>query len=469
VTAFLEACQNGDYQRASQYLDLRQIPARTRATRGPALARAFETILNADSHFNVLRLDRRPEGDLTDDPDPDREHVATVSEEGRNLVLDLERVTLQPGQPPVWLFSHDAVAAIPKLVPQAAPLAFERYLPSFLVSRQIVGTPLWKWLALAMLMIGLISLSRSLDRALAAALRLPAWVFRPERTGWLSAIVQPLRLVLWLVVLRIAVEILDPSAIARLYLGRAMGITFAGALAWCLIRLVTLFMDHLEARLDQRQQLASRAMLRLGRRGVTLTIVVLTILALLQNLGYNTSALLTGLGVGGIAVALAAQQTISNIFGGVSIVGDHPIRIGDFGKFGDMVGIVEDIGMRSTRIRTLNRTVVSVPNANLANLNLENYSIRDKILFNPTFQIKRSATPEQMRELMHEVETTLGSWSGLETVSTPARVVALASGAFSLEIFCYVLTSDIDQFYRVQGDLLFRINDIFKASNVELV
>jgi hypothetical protein len=198
-------------------------------------------------------------------------------------------------------------------------------------------------------MIGLISLSRSLDRALAAALRLPAWVFRPERTGWLSAIVQPLRLVLWLVVLRIAVEILDPSAIARLYLGRAMGITFAGALAWCLIRLVTLFMDHLEARLDQRQQLASRAMLRLGRRGVTLTIVVLTILALLQNLGYNTSA------------------------------------------------------------------------------------------------------------------------PGLETVSTPARVVALASGAFSLEIFCYVLTSDIDQFYRVQGDLLFRINDIFKASNVELV
>ena len=95
---------------------------------------------------------------------------------------------------------------------------------------------------------------------------------------------------------------------------------------------------------------------------------------MLSNWGYNTATLVAGLGVGGIAVALAArEQTIANVFGGVSIIGDRPVGIGEFGKFGDFVGrTVEDIGMRSTRIRTLNRTVVSVPNSSFAGYNLKN-------------------------------------------------------------------------------------------------
>jgi MscS family membrane protein len=229
-----------------------------------------------------------------------------------------------------------------------------------------------------------------------------------------------------------------------------------------------LFLNHVELGFDTPQQLASRAILHLGRRTASVTIVVVAMLIVLQNWGYNTSTLIAGLGVGGIAVALAAQQTIANVFGGVSVVGDHPVRIGDFGKFGDLIGVVEDIGMRSTRIRTLNRTLVSVPNSNFAGLNLENYSVRDKILFNPAFQIKRSAEDRQVRELMVALEKKLGDRSQVELGPAPARLTGLTSGSFNVELFCYVLTADINEFYKIQGDLLLEINDVLKSSNVEL-
>jgi MscS family membrane protein len=472
VTAFLETCRSQDYQKAAQYLDLRQISERDRAKTGPDLAKRLEAILNSDSRFNVLGLSRAPEGDLTDDADPNREHVLAIPQDGKNLTLDLQRATLQ--NRPVWIFSADTVAALPTIHVSTVPSAIERYLPPFLVSSALLETPLWKWIVLVLLAGLMLSLSRLLDRTVAfvmkSLVRIPAASRLQGRwnVAWADAVIQPLRVMLCLAVFRIGVGVIDPSAIARLYIGRGMDLIFVSSVAWCLVRLVELYMDYLERTLHPAQLVASRTMIRLGRRTLTATIIVFAILVVLQNWGYNTSTLIAGLGVGGIAVALAAQQTIANVFGGVSLIGDHPIRIGEFGKFGDMLGVVEDIGMRSTRIRTLNRTVVSVPNSNFAGLNLENYSIRDKILFNPTFQIKRTTTDEQVHSLIDALDKLLASRKDLEPVDTPARLTALGSASFTLEIFCYVLTADINSFYKIQGDLLLRINDLFNSFHVEL-
>ena len=350
-----------------------------------------------------------------------------------------------------------------------APL-IQRYLPPFLVTPTILETPIWKWLALALTALVLISLSRLLDWLLLVLLvKIPQRYFhRQWRVAWLDALIQPLRVMLWLAILRVGMGIVDPSAIARLYIGRAMELVFIWSVAWCIIRLVNLLFGHIEARLDIHQQVASRTMLRLGRRTAAAIIVVLAILVILENWGYNTSTLIASLGVGGIAVALAAQQTIANVFGGVSLIGDQPIHIGEFGKFGDLMGVVEDIGMRSTRVRTLNRTIVSVPNSNFAGFNLENYSVRDKILFNPTFQIKRSTTDEQIHALIDSLNKLLAGRRDMEAVPTPARIIGISAGSFTLEIFAYVLTPDIDVFYKMQSELLLEINRLFSASNIEL-
>jgi MscS family membrane protein len=469
VTGFLEACREQDYRKAAQYLDLRQLSASDREKNGPALATRLEAVFNSDSTFNVLDLTRNPQGDQSDSSDPNRQHVITIPQDGRNLTLDLERVTLQNGGPALWLFSNDTVVAIPKIRISTLPSAIERYLPPFLVLRQFLETPLWKWIALIVLALLMVSFSRLLDRLLALLAKLPAQRLKARwNVPWMDVVIQPLRIILCLAVFRIGVGILDPSAITRLYIGRGLDLILVWSIAWCMVRLVGLFMNHMELRLDTTQHLASRTMLRLGRRTATATITVFAILLVLQNWGYNTSTLIAGLGVGGIAIALAAQQTVANVFGGVSLIGDHPIRIGEFGKFGDMEGVVEDIGMRSTRVRTLNRTIVSVPNANFAGLNLENFSVRDKILFNPTFQIKRSTTEEQVHSLIEAIDKMLASRRDLEPVATPARLIAINSGSFSLEIFCYVLTADINQFYKIQGDLLLGLNGLFNSSHIEL-
>jgi MscS family membrane protein len=339
-----------------------------------------------------------------------------------------------------------------------------------LVGPKLLETSLWKWLALILLALLMSSLSRLLDWLLIALLvRIPQHYFKREwRVAWLDAIIQPLRVMLWLAILRIGIGIVDPSAIARLYIGRGMLVVFVWSVAWCIIRLVGMLFNRIELRLNKNQQIASRTMLRLGRRTASVTIIVLAILVVLENWGYNTSTLIAGLGVGGIAIALAAQQTIANVFGGVSLIGDQPIRIGEFGKFGDMIGVVEDIGMRSTRVRTLNRTIVSVPNSAFAGLSLENYSVRDKILFNPSFQIKRSTTDDQVHALIDALNKLLSGRRDIEPAPTPARIVGITSGSFTLEIFAYVLTPDIDAFYKIQSELLLQINSLFATSQIEL-
>ena len=469
VTGFLEACGDRDYQRASQYLDLSAIGGQNRDLRGPALAQHLEGILNSDSHFSVLRLSRDPEGDRTDDADANREHIATIVLGGSPVTLDLERMPLSPGGPQVWLFARDTVAAIPRLARFATPPAVAKYLPPFFSSIQIAETPLWKWLALILAALLLLALSRQLDRLLAVITRIAAArLHLAPYVPWFLAIVEPVRVILSLVVFRLALEVVGPAAIARLYIGRAAQVLLVCSVAWCLIRLVELFLSRVEANLDTQRRFASRSMLHLGRRTANATIVVLAVLLVLSNWGYNTATLVAGLGVGGIAIALAAQQTLANVFGGVSIIGDHPVGIGEFGKFGDLIGTVEDIGMRSTRIRTLNRTVVSVPNSSFAGYNLENYSSRDKLLFNPTLSIKRSTPEDQVLRLVESLRQMLTANQLAECVPTPVRVTALAAAALSVEIFCYVRTSDIEKFYTIQGDLLLAINRALQEANVEL-
>lgn len=470
VTSFLEASSSGDYGKAADYLDLRRVPPRSRARQGPELARKLEAVLNSDAAFSVVKLSDKPEGNPADDPDPNREHAAQITQNGRMVNLDLERVTLKPGSPPVWLFSADTVAALPGLQLSSLSSVVESYLPRFMVSVRLLETPLWKWAALILLTLLLLLFSRLIDYILRFILKFPEQRYRHLfGLPWLEAVVQPLRVIFCLAVFGIGVGFIDPSAIARLYIGRAMNLVLVWSIAWCLIRLVGLFMSHLESNLHTPHQLAERSMLRLGRRTASLTIVIFAILLVLENWGYNTATLIAGLGVGGIAVALAAQQSIANIFGGVSLIGDQPVRIGEFGKFGDMVGVVEDIGMRSTRVRTLNRTLVSVPNANFAGLNLENYSVRDKILFNPVFQVKRSTADEQLRSLMDALGKMLSQRKDVELALTPARLTGLSAAAYSLELFCYVRTADVDEFYKIQSELLVAINRVFTEAQVEIV
>ena len=143
--------------------------------------------------------------------------------------------------------------------------------------------------------------------------------------------------------------------------------------------------------------------------------------------------------------------------------------VGDFGSFGGLLGRVEDIGMRSTRIRTLSRTIVSIPNAAFAGMNLENYSLRDKILFNPTIQIKRATSKDQVTHLMDELAGILRKDKRVEVGPTPIRISGLTAAAFAVEMFAYVLSADIDTFYKIEAELFLEINQLVTNAGIDLV
>jgi MscS family membrane protein len=467
ITNFLEAAQSGDYSKAAQYLDLSSIPASLRSQRGPEIARQLDTVLNTDPHFNVFRLSRDPQGGLASGES--RVHIATAMEAGKPVTVDLARVAPSPDAAPVWLFSAETVYDAPKLTVSRSTSAIERWLPPFFSTIQILETPLWKWIALILIALLLTAISRQFDRLTAVIVRVAADRFRlGSHVGWVQALLAPVRVFICLLLFRVGLEAIGPAALARLYVGRLAGALLMWSIAWCFTRLADLLFARAESRMDEARRFASRSVLHLGRRTINISIVILAVLLVLSNWGYNTATLVAGLGVGGIAIALAAQQTISNVFGGISVIADHPIRVGEYGKFGELLGVLEDIGLRSTRIRTMNRTIVSVPNSTFAGYNLENYAARDKILFNPTLSVKRDAPDEQVRAFVAALSKMLEGRKELDLVPTPVRIVGLTAGAMNIEVFCYVSTRDVNQFYAIQGDLYLAINKVLSEAKIEL-
>ena len=180
--------------------------------------------------------------------------------------------------------------------------------------------------------------------------------------------------------------------------------------------------------------------------------------------GFNLTTPLAGLGIGGIAIAFAAQKTLENLFGGVSILGDEVIRIGDTCRFGDRVGTVEDISLRSTRIRTPDRTELFIPNGSLATMNVENLSRRDKILFNTKLGLRYETSPDQMRYVLVQVRRLLYEHPKVETEGARNRLVKFDESALTMEIFSYILTRDYNEFLAIREDLMLRIMDIVDAA-----
>jgi MscS family membrane protein len=188
----------------------------------------------------------------------------------------------------------------------------------------------------------------------------------------------------------------------------------------------------------------------------------------LHYFGVNPTAALAGLGVGGIAVAFAAQKTLENVIGGVSLIIDQAVRVGDFLKVGDTSGTVADIGLRSTRIRTLDRTVVSVPNGQIANMTLENISSRDKFWFHPVLALRYGTTSTQMSAVLEGIRSLLEESRHFEPASIRVRFLRLGPSSLDVEIFAYVLAADWNQFLKIQENILLHIMDCIESSGVQL-
>jgi MscS family membrane protein len=233
---------------------------------------------------------------------------------------------------------------------------------------------------------------------------------------------------------------------------------------WGGVRLIDLAGERVVDRLARHGQVAVTPLVVPARRAVKLLVVTIAILVMLDNIGFNVTTLVAGLGVGGIAVALAAQKSLENLFGAVTLFSDQPVRVGDFCRFGESVGTLEEIGLRSTRIRTLDRTLVVIPNAAFAAQQLENFSLRDKIWYHPTIGLRYETTPDQVRYVLVEVRRMLYAHPRVDPDPARIRFVGFGASSLDFEIFAYVRTRDYGEFLEIAEDLNLRLMDIVERA-----
>jgi MscS family membrane protein len=232
------------------------------------------------------------------------------------------------------------------------------------------------------------------------------------------------------------------------------------AVAWLLFRLTAAAEHYLRRRLPASTVGEMTAMLRLARRAADVLVVAAAGLVMLRVFGLDPTAALAGLGIGGIAVALAAQKTLENVVGGLSIVFDKAVRVGDTLKVGETVGTVDYVGLRSTRIRTIDRTMVSVPNGQIANVNIETLSARDKFRFMHVVALRQETTAAQMRAVVDGIGEVLVSYPAVDQELVRARFFRLGPFSLDIEVFAYINAGGWDAFLEIQQDLLLRILEV---------
>lgn len=465
IYSFLEACHSQNYALAADYLDLRKLSPGVRSSQGPELARELGALLDRDPHFEVDQLSDTPAGNQADGLAPNVDNLVTLQLNQRTVSLQLARVN-QAGTE-VWLVSADSVLKIPELSSLAAESSFEKKLPAPLVNTKLLGTALWVWIALVLLALILSLLSRVLSHLVIGAVKPVAKHYAKSLSMQrLEHFTGPVRLLVAVAIFRTCMEVFAPSALLRYFLLRLLTALFIfGAIA-LLMRVVDVISDQWMSRRNPRERALSYSILSLGVRFIKICLFCVAVLFILSDWGFNTNAILAGVGVGGLAVALAAQKTIENLFGGISVITDRPVLVGDFCKFGDQLGTVEDIGLRSTRIRTLDRTVVTVPNSQFSTMTLENYSRRDRVWFHPTLHVRRDTTPAQIREMMNAVTKTLEEHPMVDASGVPLRFTNIGQQSFDIDIFAYVLTADYNQFLKIQSELLLKFMDAASALGI---
>ncbi len=196
-------------------------------------------------------------------------------------------------------------------------------------------------------------------------------------------------------------------------------------------------------------------------------LVVIAVVLLANALGVPYQGVIAGLGIGGLAVALAIQPLLQNFLSGFMLYADRPIAVGDFCRFGDKLGTVEHVGVRSTQVRSLDRTVITIPNAQFADLQLENYSRRDRIWLKATLQLRYETSPDQLRYILVELRKLLITHPKI--LSDPLRVRLIGFGAYSLdvEMYAYVATQDFDEFVAIREDILLRTMKLMEEAGVQ--
>ncbi|HEY4652238.1 MAG TPA: mechanosensitive ion channel domain-containing protein [Pontibacter sp.] len=467
VQGFISAVADQDYTKAAHYLNIDS--TLLEITKGPVLAQSLQKLLDKSGKLLPFAwMSDSYDGFDDDNLGPNLDRVGTMAINNEAIDLIVER-TEGPDGGPIWRFSSQTVQRIPIPVEEktVAPIV-DKVSPEVLEEHKWGGVPVAHWLGIALLVVISYLLSKGITALILYIIPIAWPKARTEATaGIIRAFALPFRLYLAVWIFVFASRFVGISIIVRLRLSELVVIVGIVALLLLVWRLVEFLSGFFERRLARHGNQAGVSAVLFLRRGIKVALLVLGVILTLDTFGLDVTAGLAALGIGGIALALGAQKTVENFVGSVTLIADQPVRVGDFCQVGDVVGTVEQIGMRSTRIRTLNRTVVTIPNGEFSSLHIENYAPRDQFLMNPTLRLRHDTTPDQVRYLLVELRAILYAHPKVDPNPARIRFIEIGEDALKLEIYTYINAKNYDEFLEIQEDLYLRMMDVVKASGTD--
>lgn len=459
VEEFLRLSAMNDWTGAADFLAV-PIVAREQA---PVLARRLKAVLDQRIALDVRALSPLAVGDTTDgDVSGDRIGVI-LSASGREEPVRLVRIA---GAPSRWVFSQATVANVNTwYAALGAPWLRDR-LPRSLQSEGPLNVYWWQWLGFAVCIPLLLALSWLLGAVLRNVLgRLAVRTV----TSWDDLLLEhlrgPFRLWAAALVAEPLLSLLELNARVAAFVGASTRGLLLIALFWGLLRIIRLGQERIEVAADVSGQGAqARTLVPLFGNILRVTLVIVALLVALAQFGYPVGTLLAGLGIGGIAVALAAQKTVEHLFGSVSLAADRAFRVGDWVRAGTTEGAVERIGLRSTSIRTIDRTVVRVPNGRLADERIETFGERDRILLRTDLDVPYDTSPDALSRIRDTIEAALRAHPRIWPETVRVHVVAFTDSAIRFNIQAWFQTTDWNEFLRIRHDLYLEFLRIVRAA-----
>ncbi|MBE9581344.1 MAG: mechanosensitive ion channel family protein [Proteobacteria bacterium] len=410
---FHKAADDGEFEEAAEYLDLRNLPRGMSKKQGPEMAQQLKVVLQRVLWVDPEVLSNDPEGQADDGLPSYRDHVGYIKTPEKTVAVLLQRVPRKDGVQ-IWKFSNRTVAEIPLLYEHHGFNPFEETLSKILPNVVFLGWQAWQWVAF------LFGIGVAYVAAIAVTW-IAGGILRRRDTdlshGIAKFVTGPARILLWLLFVQGVVSMIGLSV--TLHNMTRGGTIVTIAVAWAAMRLLDLILEWWAQKMSRDEQETAATLLKPVARIAKIIIFFLAVLVWFENHGIRASTLLTGLGVGGFAVALAAQDSLKNLIGSIMVFLDKPYRVGQRIVVKGHDGVVEEIGLRSTKIRLLTGHQTTIPNDEMARADIENIGRRPHIRRLTNIAIPFDTPLEKVNKAVQIVERILDNHEGMNPEFPP--------------------------------------------------
>lgn len=462
---FIELARAGDWNGAGAFLE----QPREEGFDAARQARRLKAVLDRYVWLDLQQISPSALGNTEDGLPPGVDEIGSIST-GVTGPEPVRLVRHEMADGARWLFSLETVARIDAWYATLKDRWILEHLPEWMTRSGPQDLLWWQWLALPVLVLLAFLLGTALSWI---SRRLFAPLFARTRNALDDELLArsngPLTLLWAVAVARLLLPSLNLYRPGEAFILTLLKAGVLVALFWMALRTIDFGSKQIATSGLARQHPTSLGVLPVGARMLKVATVAMGAIAVLSEFGYPVASLLAGLGIGGLAVALAGQKTVENVFGSVSISVDQPFRIGDYVRIEDAVaGTVERIGLRSTRIRTSERTLVTIPNGKLADLRIETFAARDRIRLLQTLNLTRDTTSEQMRRIVADIAALLRAHPKSAKEGIGVHFVGIGASSLDVEVICWFATRSFDEFKALRQEVLLQILEVVEANGARL-